>query len=63
MAEYMLKTGQERFQVVDGPFENRTYVPGVIYGEIPPEEAGRFEDVSAPAISTKKLKAVEVENA
>ena len=63
MPEYILKPGQERFQVVDGPFENRSFLPGVIYSEIPPEEAHKFDDVSAPVVSGKKSKSSEVENA
>jgi hypothetical protein len=56
MAEYRLKTGEEAFQVVDGPFRRRRYEPGNIYNEIPPEEASRFEEVrpAAPSRKTKK---------
>lgn len=53
MAEYRLKTGQERFQVADGPFANRQYEPGKIYDQIPPEEAYRFEEIR-PATSSRK---------
>ncbi len=34
------------FTVVDGPFAGKTFRRGVIYKEVPPEEAGRFEKVS-----------------
>lgn len=54
MPEYKLKKGQERFQVVDGSFEGRKFEPGIVYPEIPPEEARRFDDVSAPVAPKKK---------
>lgn len=64
MSDYRLKRGQERFQVVDGPLENREFIPGVIYQEIPEREAGRFEEVVATQPTTKKSKtAAEVDNA
>lgn len=69
MAEYQLKPGQERFRMVDGPFANREYVPGCIYTEIPPEEAGRFAEIipadlpAPPAGKSTKSKPAEVDNA
>ena len=59
---YKLKIGQESIRVVDGLFAGRVYRPGMTYNEIPPEEAGRFEEITEPAIvKTKKTaKADEV---
>jgi len=62
MAEFRLKTGQERFRVVDGPYENREYLPGVTYTDIPPGEAARFAPVAEPVVA-KKSKSPEVNNA
>ena len=67
MTQYKLKPGQERFQVVDGPYENRQYEPGMVYPDIPPEEAGRFDEVVidpvvAPA-AAKRTKADKAEEA
>lgn len=42
---YKLKWGLEPFTVVDGPFAKRTFVPGMIYQEIPSQEARRFEEI------------------
>jgi len=58
MADYKLKPGQEKFQVVDGPYAGRKYQPGVTYTDIPPEEAHRFAKVVPPV--TKKAKTTEV---
>lgn len=60
MAEYILKPGQETFQVVDGPYENRQYLPGVVYADIPPGEEARFEERACgntQAVVGKKSKA------
>jgi hypothetical protein len=46
---YKLKIGQEAFEPVEGPFAGRKFVPGKTYGEIPPEEARRFEEIRAAA--------------
>lgn len=46
---YTLKPGQPAFQVVDGPCKGRTYKPGEVYAEVPPQDAGRFKAVKAPA--------------
>lgn len=53
MKAYRLKPGQEAFQVVDGPCEGVTFRPGMTYHEIPPREAGRFEEVPEPAVEEK----------
>ena len=67
MPLYQLKPGMERFRMVDGPYENRQYLPGIVYTDIPPNEADRFEQVSAAAaVDPPKVypsqTAVEVEN-
>jgi len=63
MTEFKLKPGQERFQVVDGPCSNRSYVPGVVYTDIPDREVHRFEEVVAAPPVLKKSKSQGVENA
>jgi hypothetical protein len=45
---YTLKPNQENFTVVDGPLAGSSYKRGKLYKEIPPQEAHRFDDVSAP---------------
>lgn len=62
MADYKLKPGQEQFQVVDGPYEGRRYQPDMVYQDIPPEEAHRFDLVETEAATaapapTRKTKA------
>lgn len=57
MAECKMKPGQDRIQVVDGPFAGKKYQPGRIYNEIPPEEAHRFEEVVAVVAPTPSKKA------
>lgn len=42
---YTLKKGMENFQVVDGPFAGRKFVRGKVYGEVPPQEENRFEEI------------------
>jgi hypothetical protein len=61
---HKLKTGMESFTVVDGPFAGLTFAPGMAYGEIPPQEAHRFEEIkeAAPeplpeAVENKQAKA------
>jgi hypothetical protein len=39
---YQLKKGQEAFTVVEGPFKGRSFKPGQLYAEIPPQEARKF---------------------
>jgi hypothetical protein len=51
---YRLKKGQESFTPVEGPFAKRTFAPGQLYGEIPPGEARRFEEIGVRAAETKK---------
>ncbi len=44
--EWKLKPGQSGFQVTkEGPFEYKTFIPGEVYEQIPPEEADRFEPI------------------
>lgn len=45
---YTLKPGQPAFQVVDGPCKGRSYKPGEVYAEVPPQDAGRFKAVKTP---------------
>ena len=59
MAEYKLKPGQENFRVIDGPCAGRLYRAGVVYRDIPKEEAGRFAEIAEPA-KPKKAKTDEV---
>ncbi len=53
MKQYRLKKGQESFQVVDGPLAGRKYLKGQVYGEIPPGEKGRFEEVRPKPFSSE----------
>jgi len=46
---YKLKNGIEAFTVVDGEFEGRGFKPGILYGEIPPQEVHKFEEVKEEA--------------
>ena len=39
---YQLKPGVPAFEVVDGPFAGRKFKAGVLYKEVPPEEAHKF---------------------
>ncbi len=45
MTQYKLKKGIENFDVVDGPFAGRKFVRGKAYGEVPPEEKRKFEEI------------------
>ena len=61
---YKLKSKENEFQVTrEGKFEYRSYKHGILYDEIPPEEAKHFEktdtgaqkeDVAPPAKTIKK---------
>lgn len=44
---YKLKANVENFEVVDGPFADRKFTAGEVYQEIPPQDAWRFEEISA----------------
>jgi hypothetical protein len=44
---YRLKTGQQDFEMVDGPFEGRKYVRGAVYDTVPPGEEWRFDGIDA----------------
>ena len=46
---HQLKKGKEGFTVVEGRFAGKSFAPGQRYGEIPPEHAGKFEDVNKAA--------------
>lgn len=44
---YKLKAKELAFQVTrEGEFEYRRYKQGIIYNEIPPEDAHRFEEIT-----------------
>ena len=58
---YKLRTGQESFRVVDGLFSGRIYRVGVVYNEIPKEEAGRFEEIAPEPVPMKQKKAAKVD--
>ena len=45
MSKYKLKPGFEAFDVVDGPLAGRKFKRGVLYSEIPENEASKFEEV------------------
>lgn len=54
---YRLKPNVENFEVVDGPFAQRKFISGEIYAEIPPNEAGKFDEIKpadGPAKTTKR---------
>jgi len=64
MPEYLLKPNQERFQMVEGPFENRAFIHNVVYTEIPLSEADKFTMIIHQQLPTpKQVKAQEVDNA
>lgn len=45
---YKLKSKENEFQVTrEGKFEYRSYKHGILYDEIPPEEAKHFEKTDA----------------
>ena len=48
---YKLKRGVQAFDVVDGPFAGRKFVPGKEYAEVPPQEKHKFDIVSVSAES------------
>ena len=45
MTQYKLRKGIENFQVVDGAFAGRKFVRGKVYGEVPPEEKKKFDEI------------------
>jgi hypothetical protein len=42
---FTLKKGQESFTPVEGPLAGREFIPGKLYGEIPPGEEKRFMEI------------------
>jgi hypothetical protein len=46
--KYSLKQGVETFDVVDGPFAGRRFLPGREYAEIPEQEKHKFQKVALP---------------
>lgn len=59
---YRLKKNMESFQVVDGQFAGRSYRPGVAYDEIPPQEAGKFEQIKEAAPQEDAPRPVKTES-
>lgn len=53
---YKLKAKTESISIVDGPFAGRTFIPGRVYDEIPPQEIHRFEIVKEPADLIAEIK-------
>jgi hypothetical protein len=52
---YKLKLKELAFQVIrEGKFEYRRYVHGIVYDEIPPEDANRFDKIEPEKAETKK---------
>ena len=58
MTQYKLKQGIENFQVVDGAFAGRKFVRGKAYGEVPPEEKGKFDEIKPVVINEKKAESI-----
>jgi hypothetical protein len=46
---FQLKKGQEAFTAVEGPLAGKSFAPGKLYAEIPPLEAGRFQEIKEAA--------------
>lgn len=42
---YKLKANCENFTVMDGSFAGRQFKRGEVYGEIPPEETAKFDEI------------------
>jgi len=53
MTQYKLKKGIENFQVVDGAFAGRKFVRGKVYGEVPPEEKKKFEEIKPEKVRSE----------
>ena len=53
MTQYKLKKGIENFDVVDGAFAGRKFVRGKVYGEVPPEEKKKFDEIK-PEVKGQK---------
>ena len=60
---YRLKKGQEAFTPVEGPFARRKFIPGQLYGEIPPGTAGKFEATVTVKAEVKAAPGVAVKTA
>ena len=54
MTQYKHKKGIENFDVVDGPFAGRKFVRGKVYGEVPSEEKGKFDEIK-PEVRKEKI--------
>jgi hypothetical protein len=53
MTQYKLKKGIENFDVVDGAFAGRKFVRGKVYGEVPPEEKKKFEEIKPEKVQSE----------
>ena len=51
--KWILKPGQESFEVVDGDFAGRKFVSGKVYSEIPEQEKKRFASWAPKSGKTK----------
>ncbi len=52
---WRLKPAENEFQVTrEGPFEYAKFIHGQAYGEIPPEEVHRFEEIGEAKEAPKK---------
>jgi hypothetical protein len=60
---YKLKEKTPDFQCCDGPLEGRKFVAGQMYPEIPPEEAGKFEEVKTEEMSQGAGRKAQAKNA
>lgn len=55
---YRLKPQAEKFIMMSGPFEGRTFAPGKTYSDIPKDMADQFEKIPAskPKVSEPDVK-------
>jgi hypothetical protein len=56
MTQYKIKKDVENFDVVDGAFAGRKFVCGRVYGEVPPEEKDKFDEIK-PEVKAQKSEA------
>jgi len=54
MTQYKLKKGIENFDVVDGAFAGRKFVRGKVYGEVPPDESKKFDEIKPIEVRDQK---------
>ena len=48
---YKLKPSQHGFEIVDGPYTGRKYLPDQVYAEIPPGHEDRFERADKASVT------------